>query len=100
MSKKKEALPIVSQTQEMVSADHADIRNMIHLIRGQQVMLDSDLAFLYQVETKRLNERVKRNPQRFPESFCFQLTMELHHPTKWSFSFVKVPISESKQFVK
>lgn len=76
MSKKKEALPIVSQTQEMVSADHADIRNMIHLIRGQQVMLDSDLAFLYQVETKRLNERVKRNPQRFPESFCFQLTKE------------------------
>ena len=38
MSKKKEALPIVSQTQEMVSADHADIRNMIHLIRGQQVV--------------------------------------------------------------
>ena len=44
MSKKKEALPIVSQTQEMVSADHADIRNMIHLIRGQQV---SGMSFLW-----------------------------------------------------
>ena len=39
-------------------------------------MLDSDLAYLYQVETKRLNERVKRNQRRFPESFCFQLTRE------------------------
>lgn len=39
-------------------------------------MLDSDLALLYQVETKRLNERVKRNSARFPESFCFQLTKE------------------------
>ena len=53
-----------------------DIRSMIHIIRGQQVMLDSDLALLYQVETKRLNERVKRNIARFPESFCFQLTKE------------------------
>ena len=46
------------------------------IIRGQQVILDSDLALLYQVETKRLNERIKRNLSRFPESFCFQLTKE------------------------
>ncbi len=50
------------------------IRNLIHVIRGQQVMLDSDLAMLYQVETRRLNENVKRNLKRFPETFCFQLT--------------------------
>ena len=48
--------------------------NLIHYIRGQQVMIDSDLALLYNVETKRLNESVKRNSKRFPESFCFRLT--------------------------
>lgn len=50
------------------------IENLIHYVRGQQVMIDSDLAMLYNVETKRLNESVKRNAKRFPESFCFQLT--------------------------
>ena len=49
-----------------------DIKNLVYNIRGKQVMLDSDLAKLYQVETKRLNESVKRNEKRFPESFCFQ----------------------------
>ena len=50
-----------------------DIRNMIYTVRNQQVMLDNDLAKLYQVETKRLNEAVKRNIARFPEEFRFQL---------------------------
>ena len=50
------------------------IRNLIYTIRGKQVMLDSDLAALYQVETKNLNKAVKRNIERFPASFCFQLT--------------------------
>lgn len=52
------------------------IRSKIHVIRGQQVMLDRDLAALYGVETKRLNEQVKRNIERFPEQFCFQLTRD------------------------
>lgn len=52
------------------------IEKMIYVIRNQQVMIDSDLAMLYQVETKRLNEAVKRNIARFPEEFCFQLTEE------------------------
>jgi len=51
-----------------------ELENLIHYVRGQQVMIDSDLALLYNVETKRLNESVKRNAKRFPESFCFQLT--------------------------
>jgi len=51
-----------------------DIKNMIYVVRNQQVMIDSDLAMLYQVETKRLNEAVKRNLLRFPEEFRFQLT--------------------------
>ncbi|AKK71963.1 DNA-binding protein [Chryseobacterium gallinarum] len=53
-----------------------EIRNLIYTIRGKQVMLDSDLASLYQVETKNLNKAVKRNIERFPEKFCFQLTDE------------------------
>ena len=53
-----------------------DIKNMIYTIRGQQVMLDSDLAMLYQVETGVVNRAVKRNKERFPEDFCFQLTEE------------------------
>lgn len=53
-----------------------EIKNLIYTIRGKQVMLDSDLAILYQVETKNLNKAVKRNIERFPVSFCFQLTEE------------------------
>ncbi len=48
----------------------------IFLIRGEKVMLDSDLAQLYGVETRRLNEQVKRNIERFPEDFMFQLTIK------------------------
>ncbi|NBL65581.1 ORF6N domain-containing protein [Flavobacterium sp. NST-5] len=55
---------------------HDEIRKLIYSIRSKQVMLDSDLASLYQVETKNLNRAVKRNIERFPESFCFQLTEE------------------------
>ena len=53
-----------------------EIKNLIYTIRGKQVMLDSSLASLYQVETKNLNKAVKRNIDRFPASFCFQLTEE------------------------
>jgi len=52
------------------------INDMIYEIRGCQVMLDEDLAKIYQVETKRLNEAVKRNISRFPSEFMFQLTKE------------------------
>jgi len=59
---------------ENVSASTTDIENMIFTIRGVQVMIDRDLAQLYGVLTSRLNEQVKRNIARFPESFRFQLT--------------------------
>ena len=52
------------------------IENLIHIIRGQQTMLDSDLAKLYGVETRVLNQAVKRNIERFPADFMFQLTKE------------------------
>lgn len=53
-----------------------DIESLIYTARGKQVMFDKDLASLYQVETKILNKAVKRNIERFPETFCFQLTDE------------------------
>lgn len=58
------------------NASFLPIENMIHIIRGQQVMIDSDLARLYGVETKRLKEQVRRNINRFPEDFMFELSKE------------------------
>lgn len=60
-------------TVEEVTINENTIKNLIYVIRGQQVMLDSDLAMLYQVETKVLNQAVKRNILRFPEAFRFQI---------------------------
>ncbi|MBI3566559.1 MAG: ORF6N domain-containing protein [Elusimicrobia bacterium] len=51
---------------------------LIHLVRGHRVMLDSDLAAIYGVTTKRLNEQVRRNASRFPEDFMFRLSAEEH----------------------
>lgn len=56
--------------------DEDDLRSKIHIIRNRQVMIDRDLAAIYGVETRRLNEQVKRNTERFPEDFCFQLNDE------------------------
>ena len=67
---------ITAQNNNTELKNNTDIQNMIYTVRNQQIMLDSDLADMYQVETKRLNERVKRNVARFPETFCFQLTKE------------------------
>ncbi len=53
-----------------------DIESLIYVVRDEQVMLDSDLARLYGVETKALNQAVKRNIRRFPPDFMFQLTKE------------------------
>lgn len=69
---------ITENSKTMVSAtvNNPDIRNLVYVIRGQQVMLDSDLASLYQVETKVFNQAVSRNIERFPANFRFQLTKE------------------------
>ena len=56
--------------------DSTTIQNMIYIVRGHRVMLDSDLAVLYGVEVKRLNEQVKRNTERFPEDFMFQCNID------------------------
>ena len=70
--------------------DLLNIGNKILVIRGHQIMLDQDLAELYGVETKRLNEAVKRNIGRFPEDFCFQITENEYH-------FLRSQIATSKK---
>ena len=60
----------------LILIDETNITDIIYTIRGKQVMLDSDLASLYQVTTKRLNEQVSRNKNRFPAEFMFRLTKE------------------------
>ena len=64
----------MSEHQKLSVIPDEVIMSKIYLIRGKKVMLDRDLAELYGVETKRLNEQVKRNIDRFPEDFMFQLT--------------------------
>ena len=60
----------------LVELEKIKIENMIYEVRGKQVMLDSDLAKLYGVETKRINEAVKNNPEKFPERFSFRINSE------------------------
>lgn len=63
-----------------------DIRSHIYSVRGVQIMLDEDLAVLYKVSTKRLNEQVKRNQDRFPQEFCFKLTATEQNNLKSQFA--------------
>jgi len=63
-----------------------EIKNLIYTIRGKQVMLDSDVARLYHYETRRINETVKRNSERFPIEFCFQLTSKENETLKSQFA--------------
>ena len=64
----------MAETTELMTVDN--ICNRVYIIRGQQVMLDYDLAEIYGYEVKNLNQQVKRNIVRFPEDFMFQLTRE------------------------
>ena len=72
------AKKVQKKTEEIISiaTDTKDVKSLIHVIRGKQVMLDSDIAMLYQVETKVFNQSVTRNIERFPDNFRFQLTKE------------------------
>ena len=74
--KTKELVVQGTKTELEMAISETTIKNLIYVIRGQQVMLDSDLAMLYHVETFNLNKAMKRNVDRFPEDFCFQLTKE------------------------
>lgn len=63
----------IAEDKNIVIAQNREIQEMIYTIRGKQVMVDSDLANLYQVTTKRLNEQVRRNKNRFPPEFFVSL---------------------------
>ena len=101
-----EASHIPSTKGEIVISQH-DIEDLIITIRGKQVLIDRDLAFIYGIETKRLNEQVKRNSARFPERYRFQLTKDemrelvanfdrfktLKHSTTPPFAFTEYGVS-------
>ncbi|MCD7779576.1 MAG: ORF6N domain-containing protein [Candidatus Gastranaerophilales bacterium] len=74
---------------ETIENNLVEIKNLIYVIREQKVMLDSDLAMMYGVETKYLNRQVKRNLERFPQDFMFQLSKE-------EFEFLRCQIVTTK----
>ncbi len=76
-----EALEPKKEITAVIASDKA-IKSLIYVVRGNQVMMDSDLAALYQVETKVFNQAVKRNVMRFPDSFRFQLTDDEYRDLK------------------
>lgn len=76
MAKKETSTELEITICDIKGIDSINIESLIRVIRGQQVILDSDLAMLYGVETKALNQAVKRNSNRFPADFMFQLTKE------------------------
>ena len=75
------------------------IQSKIYEIRGQRVMLDSDLAAMYGVETRRLNEQVKRNIERFPEDFMFQLTKGEYEILKSQIAILKNGRGQHKKYM-
>jgi len=94
MAKKNEIAKVESASIQPLE----NIENLIHVIRGKQVMLDRDLARLYGVETGRLNEQVKRNIERFPEDFMFQLDKEEFENWKSQFVISNLDDSSKSQF--
>ena len=80
--KVREMEPVETQIVEIMPPD---VENLIYVVRNKQVMVDSDLAMLYQVETGALNRAVKRNIARFPEDFRFQLTKDEYENLKCQF---------------
>ena len=79
-----------------VVVEHNNIENQVYFVRGEKVMLDNDLAVLYGVETKRLNEQVKRNSERFPIDFMFQLTEKEWETLKSQIATSKIMLQDHK----
>ena len=71
---------------KIVVSDNINIENMIYEIRGKKVMLDSDVAFLFDYQTKELNRNIKNNIERFPENYCFRLTEQEYEFLRCNFS--------------
>ena len=74
MNNNEKNIAPINEEANVVKYETENIKNLIYTIRGKQVMLDSDVAMLYQCEKRIINQAVKRNIERFPDRFCFKLT--------------------------
>ena len=81
--------PKIKNVQTVQIVPFEDIERKIFLIRDKRVMLDRDLANLYRVETKQLKRAVRRNKERFPDDFMFQLTQKEYHMLRCQFGTLK-----------
>ncbi len=87
---KQNNIALIDEELNVVTYEVENIKNLIYCIRGKQVLLDSDVAALYHYPTKRVNEAVRRNQERFPENFCFQLTEEEYENLKLQIEFLNL----------
>ena len=104
-SKKKKTEPVTNcdQSNEVVAncdRKNINIESLIRIIRGQKVMVDFDLAMLYGVQNKRLNEQVKRNIKRFPDDFMFQLTQDEWHILRSQILSAKTPEDQATALLR
>jgi hypothetical protein len=83
---------------QAIVATSTDVTGRIQIIRGQRVLLDADLAALYGVTTKRFNEQVRRNRERFPEDFLFQLTDQEANSSRSRFATLKTGRGHNLKF--
>jgi hypothetical protein len=88
---------MVASDSEAVSLSR--IAHCIHYVRSQKVMLDTDLARLYRVETKALNRAVSRNRDRFPSDFMFQLTVQEHEVLRRQIGTLKIGRGKHRKFL-
>lgn len=90
MSKQQKELSVVNHTTELSPQLIADVRDSIVVIRDLPVIVDADVANLYGVETKRVNEAVRNNPDKFPEDYMFVLSLEELAILRSNFSTTKL----------
>jgi len=88
----------MNEKTSLVVTDASDVSNLIYLVRGQQVMLDKDLARLYGVTTKVFKQQVKRNKVRFPDDFCFVLTEKEAEIVRSQFVTFQKPSKENDRY--
>ncbi len=90
MEENNSSIAPINEELNVATYEIENIRNLIYTVRGKQVMLDSDVAMLYHYETKYINLAVKRNIERFPENFCFQLDEKELESLRLQFATLKV----------
>ena len=84
---------------DLIIKDDIKIEDLIYEVRGKQVMFDSDLANIYGVETKRINEAVRNNIDKFPERYCFEISMEEYNILRSKFSTSNVKIHGGRRYL-